>query len=1096
MARRKRSPVGLLQPQINNGIHAANKAAVSPTVSSKLTSAFPRKTTGPVSKAAKSAASSKITGHDRPRSSKTRPLLGQVLSKPEMNSTIKRAHRLIDSADSNQEASHVNKRPRTSANAGSSHERLSPPTATVKVASVPKPIIALGFKVEPLKRKVSDTEQGQDQDHSLNVRLVGTEASTQREIERPSASKRRRLRQPSSQSVSTSASEAEDANHLDTEQEKDLNHPPGKDLRPTDTPSDRETSPSPKRQRRRLPESQPLFKATPAPAEADSGIEDRPNLPIKRPPGRPRTRKSPDPSTGPVRPVLRLPGRRRNPVDPQIETDLLRQAELRRRYRALTKLVKPVLAELAGRSEHVLEDDPLAHTRSSQYKVVQKGLSDRFDQNIAAQERAFQMDLKIRKATFEANKRILHINAERKFHELKEDFILRCKDEIMHVVRHTQTREDDEATDDGIEPEKREATWMDPDTGLSRSGFFQNTENKWNEFEGRFQAQMAMKNTLQSTAPEFLDERPNDFAIVDSNLRNSAIAFQNMKTLRTAMETVGEEQIGRQSTTIPNSEASGLQALASVSEQILASTIPSSSAPNLALSQLDGAVDVQVEAAKSKRAQSSPKTPLRILNGVSPSNYGSRDKGAARKGDGFISKSVQEPKIGMLSTPVTASSKSPECHRNHDANLNGERGSEKAKGCGTNKQDIISPTQRVRSTTQRGQASTYLSNILNAEDVSAKPLSLGISESNNQTGRKPTPLVSISPKEKGSEMRNEITIGGSGIRLSDHRTLPPIAPQPPNAADGQANTHASSNLLNGRTRTTSTSAPAPLPRIRDSPAMEYASPASSSPSGTEAYREQVLSNPTYSRGTLHDVHRTEPHDSHRSLSHISQGWNFPFPEQYPQARPQGFSPPQYHQHYSTNSHYAPSHSVQYTTPQAPSEYLPSFQAPSSQRQDQSQPVPERRIDSFHPYAYSQNGSSAFPHNNQGFPFQPEKHQVLQPPRYSNAYSQYPSPIAPSYPPQTVYPPAQISPSQSSDSHGSLLLQQPPHYGPSPHIPAHSMSASSNVAHPLQGHIQGAMQPPQPRNISFAHYPANPAFEPQPPSAHHDDPTRRGSRDGW
>jgi cell fate (sporulation/competence/biofilm development) regulator YlbF (YheA/YmcA/DUF963 family) len=74
-------------------------------------------------------------------------------------------------------------------------------------------------------------------------------------------------------------------------------------------------------------------------------------------------------------PGKRMPGRRRAPnADPKIEAFLRRQLELRLAYRAVAKVTKPLLKELAQRTLNDLENDEEAHKASEEYEKVQAQL--------------------------------------------------------------------------------------------------------------------------------------------------------------------------------------------------------------------------------------------------------------------------------------------------------------------------------------------------------------------------------------------------------------------------------------------------------------------------------------------------------------------------------------------------------------------------------------------------------------------------------------------------------------------------------------------------------------------------------------------------
>lgn len=75
--------------------------------------------------------------------------------------------------------------------------------------------------------------------------------------------------------------------------------------------------------------------------------------------------------------LQRLPGRKRAPhPDNSVECDMRRQLELRVSFRAVIKALKPVLGELATRTENTLEQDPKLHEQYPEHDEIQQYLED------------------------------------------------------------------------------------------------------------------------------------------------------------------------------------------------------------------------------------------------------------------------------------------------------------------------------------------------------------------------------------------------------------------------------------------------------------------------------------------------------------------------------------------------------------------------------------------------------------------------------------------------------------------------------------------------------------------------------------------------
>ena len=100
--------------------------------------------------------------------------------------------------------------------------------------------------------------------------------------------------------------------------------------------------------------------------------------------GRQRVPKEPKPSVEPSeKNKKRLPGRRRapNPND-SIEADMRRQLQLRMAYRAVVKHLKPILQEIANRTEEKIDMDPEYHKTCEQYEIVNSQLDERLQRRL------------------------------------------------------------------------------------------------------------------------------------------------------------------------------------------------------------------------------------------------------------------------------------------------------------------------------------------------------------------------------------------------------------------------------------------------------------------------------------------------------------------------------------------------------------------------------------------------------------------------------------------------------------------------------------------------------------------------------------------
>ncbi|KAI9817287.1 MAG: hypothetical protein M1832_004709 [Thelocarpon impressellum] len=324
-----------------------------------------------------------------------------------------------------------------------------------------------------------------------------------------------------------------------------------------------------------------------APGAGDGGDDDdediAPAPPPKRRPGRPKTAKAVKTARGPA-PANggpRLPGRRRAPhPDPVIEADLARQAELRRNYRIVAKALKPSLQVLGERTNKLLEADPGAHEAFPEYVEVRRGLDERLSRRLALVERIYQFRRENLSEAVAAEKAVVENDHKRRLDDLRDDFLLGCKDSFLHTVRAMRLAEEDEATDEEVcdvtlarrlesarptspqqeEPadKARQGRPGGPIPGTSRSSAFLETERAWNELDARFRC----GKFLEGIAPDVCDRDPQYHAMYDSTDRQAAIATRNLDTLALASEQVDEDGDEAQNAGVSSAEqAAGMEAL-------------------------------------------------------------------------------------------------------------------------------------------------------------------------------------------------------------------------------------------------------------------------------------------------------------------------------------------------------------------------------------------------------------------------------------------------------------------------------------------------------------------------------------------------------
>ncbi len=83
-------------------------------------------------------------------------------------------------------------------------------------------------------------------------------------------------------------------------------------------------------------------------------------------------------------------------MDAPVAAAFQRQKILKKAFKTVREYHKTALLELGGRTEHAVDNDPSAHTKSDQFKVVQAQLDARYAKNLSKQENLF--DLKVKQA--------------------------------------------------------------------------------------------------------------------------------------------------------------------------------------------------------------------------------------------------------------------------------------------------------------------------------------------------------------------------------------------------------------------------------------------------------------------------------------------------------------------------------------------------------------------------------------------------------------------------------------------------------------------------------------------------------------------------
>ncbi|KAL9067568.1 MAG: hypothetical protein Q9157_006759 [Trypethelium eluteriae] len=308
--------------------------------------------------------------------------------------------------------------------------------------------------------------------------------------------------------------------------------------------------------------------------------------------GRPRVPKEPKepkPSVEPSDRVVkkRLPGRRRapNPND-SIEADMRRQLQLRMGYRAVVKHLKPILQEIANRTEEKIDSDPEYHKRSERHEIVNAQLDKKLQQRLDHIDTEEGYTIGNAANNYERGCELLRTQYQEKIERVKDDLIGHLMNAYLTTLRHERKQNDEDATDDevwqslhqhldsadsfqegGIVPyaKRRHLNGdLEPmfDTRYaSRSRYFVETDRLWDERQERDRIAQDMSQTDENAKPP----SPGKFAVHDSTDRNQAIAILNVSNLARASQAV-EEGITEPPKHIENSAAMALQALATAAE--------------------------------------------------------------------------------------------------------------------------------------------------------------------------------------------------------------------------------------------------------------------------------------------------------------------------------------------------------------------------------------------------------------------------------------------------------------------------------------------------------------------------------------------------
>lgn len=98
--------------------------------------------------------------------------------------------------------------------------------------------------------------------------------------------------------------------------------------------------------------------------------------------------------------------------DPSLAADLQRQVELKKAYKAIEKNLRTALLEMADRTEHSIDNDPLAHTKCGNYRVVKAQLDARLAESLSRQEQVRRITLEYEETKYEREVEFINMRCQ------------------------------------------------------------------------------------------------------------------------------------------------------------------------------------------------------------------------------------------------------------------------------------------------------------------------------------------------------------------------------------------------------------------------------------------------------------------------------------------------------------------------------------------------------------------------------------------------------------------------------------------------------------------------------------------------------------
>ncbi|KAI9721567.1 MAG: hypothetical protein M1812_002329 [Candelaria pacifica] len=217
--------------------------------------------------------------------------------------------------------------------------------------------------------------------------------------------------------------------------------------------------------------------------------------------------------------------------DPSLAADLQRQAELKKAYKSIEKNLRTALLEMADRTEHSIDNDPLAHTKCGNYKVVQAQLDARLAESLSRQEQVRRITLEYEERKYEMEVELINMRCQSELADKQELYEALVKYDFMKQVNSNGDEQDGNETDeeDDLLPPIRKDGSLRPQN--SRSRFLMEVERRWQELEARLGIS---EEIAAEDVPTLSDSGRATVTTFDSNLRQGATATHNIDTIAQA----------------------------------------------------------------------------------------------------------------------------------------------------------------------------------------------------------------------------------------------------------------------------------------------------------------------------------------------------------------------------------------------------------------------------------------------------------------------------------------------------------------------------------------------------------------------------------